>query len=58
MSKNEKEIIMEETELELEVTILENRLREMVLQQNALQKETDEKFNKIFQYFGIQNEEN
>ena len=58
MSKNAKEIVMEEMKLELKVTIIENRLREMELQQKSFQKETDEKFNKIFQYFGIQNEEN
>lgn len=53
MSENLKEKVIEEMEPELDITIVEKRIKELELKQQAYQKAVDEKFGKIFQCFGI-----
>ena len=55
MCDNFKENDIEETEQKLNVAIAENRITEVELRQENYRKEVDEKFNKIFKFFGIQN---
>ena len=57
MSEKLKEVFCEKTEPELEVTIVEKRIRELELKQQAYQKEVEEKFNRIFQWEGTNEEE-
>ena len=55
MCDNFRENDIEETEQKLNVAIAENRITEVELRQENYRKEVDEKFNKIFKFFGIQN---
>ena len=55
MCDNFRENDIEETEQRLNVAIAENRITEIELRQENYRKEVDEKFNKIFKFFGIQN---
>jgi len=53
MCNNFRENDIEETEQKLDVDIVENRITEIELRQENYHKEVDEKFNKIFKFFGI-----
>ena len=55
MCDNFRENDIEETEQKLNVAIAEKRITEVELRQENYRKEVDEKFNKIFKFFGIQN---
>ena len=53
MSENLNEMIIDEMEPELDITIIEKRIKELEIKQQDYQKEVDEKFSKIFQSFGL-----
>ena len=53
MCDNFRENDIEETEQKLNVAIAEKRITEVELRQENYRKEVDEKFNKIFKFFGI-----
>ena len=53
VSENLEEKVMESVGQELEAAIIEKKISELELKQQAYQKEVDEKLNKIFQYFEL-----
>ena len=55
MSEKIRAVVVEESEQEVDEGIEIMRIKEIELKQESYQKEVDEKFDKIFKCFGIQN---
>ncbi len=55
MSEKIRAVVVEESEQEVDEGIEIMRIKEIELKQEIYQKEVDEKFDKIFKCFGIQN---